>query len=125
MENKVIFTGFVDEEEKAYLIAGATAFVLVSFYEGFGIPVLEAMSLGVPVVCSHEGSLPEVGGEAAVYCDPYKTEDIKRAMDEVLCLNKAEKDEIIRLGKEQCKKFSWEKCAEVVLGVLENEGKNL
>lgn len=122
IESKVIFTGFVDEEEKPYLIAGAKTFVFPSLYEGFGIPVLEAMSLGVPVVCSKEGSLPEVGGEAAVYCDPYSIEDISGAMDKVLSLNKRQRDEIIEAGLEQCEKFSWEKCAKIILGVLENEG---
>ncbi len=122
LEDKVIFTGFISEEEKPYLMAGARAFVFPSLYEGFGIPVLEAMNLGVPVVCSREGSLPEVGGKAAIYCDPYETEDIRRAMAEVLSLNKAARDEIIRLGSERCKEFSWEKCAQIILGVLENEG---
>ncbi len=119
LENKVIFTGFVSEEEKPYLIFGATAFVLVSFYEGFGIPVLEAMSFKVPVVLSKEGSLPEVGGEAAIYCNPYDTNDIGRAIEEVLSLNKAKRDEIIKKGLDQTKKFSWEKCAGKILETLE------
>jgi len=121
LEDKVIFTGFVDEEEKPYLLAGARAFVFPSFYEGFGIPVLEAMSLGVPVVTSREGSLPEVGGESAIYCDPYSSEDIARAIEKVLSLNQAEKNEIIKKGFEQIKKFSWEECARKILKTLEND----
>jgi len=119
LENKVIFTGFINEEDKPYLITGAKAFVFPSFYEGFGIPVLESMSLGVPVVTSNQASLPEVGGEAAIYCDPYDIKSIASAMERVLKLNQKDKDEIIRLGFEQGKKFSWENCARKILDVFE------
>lgn len=119
LEDRVIFPGFISEEEKPYLIAGAEAFVFPSFYEGFGIPVLEAMSLGVPVVASNEASLPEVGGEAAIYCDPYSVEDIAKAMDRALSLNKDQRDEIIAKGKQQTALFSWKKCAQRVLATLE------
>lgn len=118
--DEVVFTGFVEEEEKLSLIAGAEAFVLPSFYEGFGIPVLEAMSLGVPVLTSSAGSLPEVGGEAAIYCDPYNIETIADGMEKVLNLNKSDRDEIIALGKSQTERFSWEKCGAGVLLVLES-----
>ena len=120
LDDKVIFTGFIEEEEKPYLISGAKAFVFPSFYEGFGIPVLEAMNLGVPVVTSSEGSLPEVGGEAAIYCDPYKIETIADGMEKILNLNKSDRDEIIALSKSQTEKFSWEKCAQTVLETLES-----
>ncbi len=119
LENKVIFTGFINEEDKPYLIAGARAFVFPSFYEGFGIPVLEAMNLGVPVVTSNQASLPEVGGKAAIYCDPGKVESIASAMKKVLELNQEEKNEIIKLGFEQGRKFSWENCAGKILNVFE------
>lgn len=121
LENKVIFTGFIKEENKPYLISGAKAFVLPSFYEGFGIPVLEAMSLGVPVVISSEGSLPEVGGKAAIYFDPSNIEDIAEKLKKALSLNKGERDEIIKEGLKQVKVFSWEKCAKVVLSAIEKE----
>lgn len=120
LEEKMIFTGFIEEEEKPYLIAGAKAFVFPSFYEGFGIPVLEAMSLGVPVVTSREGSLPEVGGNAAIYCDSYNIETIAAAMQKVLDLSTKEKNEIIEEGLKRCERFNWEKCAKQVLEVLEN-----
>lgn len=121
LENKVIFTGFVSEEEKPYLIAGAETFILSSFYEGFGIPVLEAMSLGVPVVASKEGSLPEAGGKAATYCDPYSVETVSEAIKKVLDLNERQRDEIIRDGKRRVEKFSWEKCAQKVLKAIEEQ----
>lgn len=120
LESRVIFTGFVAEEEKPYLIAGAKTYILPSFYEGFGIPVAEAMALGVPVVAANAGSLPEVGGEAAIYCDPYRPESIAEAIEKVLSLNKRQRDAIIALGFKQAQNFSWEKCAKQVLATLED-----
>lgn len=121
LENKVIFTGFVSEREKPYLIAGAKIFVLPSFYEGFGIPVLEAMSLGVPVVASKEGSLPEAGGKAATYCDPYSVESVNETIKKVFDLNEKQRNEIIEEGKRQTEKFSWKKCAQKVLVAIEEQ----
>jgi len=118
-EDKVVFTGFVSEEDKPYLLAGAIAFVFPSFYEGFGIPVLEAMSLKVPVITSGEGSLPEVGGEAAIYCNPYEVDSIAGAMEKIINLKEKGRNEIISKGLEQINKFSWEKCAKKVLEALE------
>lgn len=123
LEARVVFTGFVSEEEKPYLISGATAFVLPSFYEGFGIPVLEAMGLGVPVVASKGGSLPEAGGETALYCDPYSDQSISEAIGKVLDLNEKQRDEIIKGGLRQTEKFSWEKCARKVLEAIEEQNK--
>lgn len=123
LEEKVVFTGFVSEEEKPHLLKEAKVFLFPSLYEGFGIPVLEAMSMGVPVVTSKEGSLPEVGGEAAIYCDPYNVESIAEAVREVLNLNENARNEIIRKGLEQVKKFSWERCAKTVLEALEGTKK--
>jgi len=123
LEDKVIFTGFLDEKEKPYLIAGAEAFVMPSFYEGFGIPILEAMSLGVPVITSKVASMPEVGGNAAIYCDPQNPEEIAEAMKKVLGLKKSQRDEIIALGKKQAEKFSWENCARKVLETIEELDK--
>lgn len=123
LEEKVILTGFIDEEDKPYLLSGAQAFVFPSFYEGFGIPVLEAMSLGVPCVISKEGSLPEIGGDAAIYCDPYSIESIAEAMGKMLSLNQKQRNEIISAGKKQAEGFSWENCAKKILAVLEQVAK--
>ncbi len=119
LQKEVIFTGFIDEDEKGYLLKGSSAFILPSFYEGLGIPVLEAMSLGVPVIVSREASLPEAGGQAAIYCDPYSIEDMARAIRETVNLKKSQRDEIIKKGLIQAKKFSWENCARQVLTALE------
>lgn len=119
IQDRVVFTGFVDEQDKPFLMLGAKAFVLPSFYEGFGIPVLEAMALGVLVIASNAASLPEVGGEAAIYCDPDKTESISKAMEKVLNLNDNQRNEIIEQGYKQALKFSWEKCGKKILETLE------
>ena len=123
LEDRVVFTGFISDEEKPLLIAGAEAFLLPSFYEGFGIPILEAMSLEVPVITSNVASMPEVGGKAAIYCNPHKVKDIAKAMKKILGLKKNERDEIIAKGREQVEKFSWEKCSQKILKTLENVKK--
>ncbi|MBM3209218.1 glycosyltransferase family 4 protein, partial [Candidatus Shapirobacteria bacterium] len=117
--SRVVFTDYVSEEDKYPLIAGAKCFVLPSLYEGFGIPVLEAMALGVPVAISNVSSLPEVGGQAAFYFNPEKPESIAETLAGVLKLSPEEKEMTIRAGKIQAKKFTWEKCAEKILDTLE------
>ena len=119
LEKKVVFTGFVDEEDVPALMTGAKVFVLPSFWEGFGIPVVEAMACGVPVVVSNAGSLPEVVGEAGVIVDPYQPEDIARGIKEAI----DNRNELVKKGLEQAKKFSWEKCAAKTIEVLEKVGK--
>ena len=84
LEKEVVFTGYVPDEELPILYKGAKCFALVSLYEGFGFPVLEAMSMGVPVVCSNSSSLPEVAGEAAILVDPKNVEDIKGGIEKIL-----------------------------------------
>lgn len=121
LEKQVIFTGFVPDEELPYLIKGAIALILVSLYEGFGLPVAEAMSLGVPVVTSNVSSLPEIAGKAGILVDPYKIEEIAQGMEEVIDLYRNKPEEykkMVEKGLEQAKKFSWEKCAQETLKVL-------
>ena len=120
MEEMVIFTDFVSEEDKPALISGASCFVLPSLYEGFGIPVLEAMAIGVPVAISKTASLPEVGGEAAFYFNPENPASIAETLDKVLKLGSPERERVVELGRKQAEKFSWEKCAKIILEVLEN-----
>jgi len=100
---------FIAEEEIGALYAKAIAFVFPSLYEGFGIPMLEAFSSGCPVIASNKGSLPEIGGEAAVYFDPYSIDDIRLVVDNVLTSSTLQKELTLK-GWEQVKKFSWEKC---------------
>jgi len=111
----VIFTGFVDEQEKPALMSQAAAFLLPSFYEGFGIPVLEAMACGTPVVVSNVASLPEVAGEAGIYVKPDDIKSIIVGMQTAI----ADRDKYIKLGLERVKLFNWTKCAQETLQCLE------
>jgi len=120
LEDRVVFTGFIEESEKPYLIAGCGCFVLPSFYEGFGIPVLEAMALGVPVAISNISSLPEVGGRAAFYFDPKDPEKIAQTIGKVLKLSPEQTKKVGESGRQQARKFSWEKCGRQVLSSLES-----
>ncbi|MFZ5366151.1 MAG: glycosyltransferase family 4 protein [Patescibacteria group bacterium] len=115
LEKRVIFTDYIPEEDVPALMSGAKVFIMPSFWEGFGIPVVEAMACGVPVVVSNAGSLPEVAGRAGVIVDPYKSEDIARGIVEAL----KNREALVKKGLEQVKKFSWEKCAKETLKVLE------
>ena len=118
LKDRVVFTDFVEEEDLAFLMAGAKVFVLPSFWEGFGIPVLEAMAVGTPVVASRVGSLPEIVNGAGILVDPYKKESIANGIKEAL--NK--KEELVKKGLEQSRQFNWLDCAEKVIKVLEKEG---
>jgi len=117
LENEIIFAGFVPDEEVPILMKGAKLFVMPSFWEGFGIPVLEAMDAGVPVVCSNAASLPEVAGEAALLVNPYNPRDIAEGIRSILTDQKL-RQKLIEKGKEQVKVFSWEKCSKIILKTL-------
>ena len=77
----MIFTGRLDTNELKFVLGAATAMVFVPFFEGFGIPIVEAMYAGVPVIASNTTSIPEVAGEAALYVDPASVEEIAEAME--------------------------------------------
>jgi glycosyltransferase involved in cell wall biosynthesis len=116
--DRVIFTDFVPEEDKPALIAGAKVFVLPSFWEGFGLDVLNAMACGVPVVASNKGSLPEVVGDAGVLVDPYSTDSIAEGITKVLLAPPSKYNSMRQAGLEQVKKFSWEKTARKTLEII-------
>ena len=117
--DKIIFTDFISEEDKPALIAGAKVFCLPSFWEGFGLDVLNAMACGVPVVVSNSGSLPEVAGDAGIYVDPNSSESISEGIGKVLSMNNVEYNKLVEKGLEQVKKFSWEKTALKTIEALE------
>lgn len=119
IKDKVIFTDYLPEEDKTPLRRGAKVFVQPSYWEGFGIDTLSAMALGVPVVASNVGSLAEVVGDAGIIVDPYKPEDIARGINKVLNMSQKEYNRVVKLGIDQAKKFSWERCASKTLEVLE------
>ncbi len=120
MEDKVIFTDFVPEEDKPGLIKGAKVFVLPSFWEGFGLDVLNAMASGVPVVASNIGSLPEVVGDAGILIDPKSTDSIAEGITKVLLAPIAKYNSMKEAGLAQAKKFSWEKTARKTLEIITN-----
>jgi glycosyltransferase involved in cell wall biosynthesis len=123
LEDKVIFTDFVNEEDVPALMAGAKVFVTPSFWEGFGIPVVEAMACGTPVVVSNSGSLPEIVDDAGVIVDPYDPNDIAKGIKETLESNGSNhRTSLIDKGLRQVKKFDWESCAKKTLSVLEKIG---
>ena len=108
---RVILPGYIEDEDLAAVYAGALAFVFPSFGEGFGLPPLEAMSCGVPVISSDAFSLPEVGGDAARYFDPHDTEQMILATRAVLA-DAALRAEMRRRGLAQAARFSWQKAAQ-------------
>jgi glycosyltransferase involved in cell wall biosynthesis len=121
VEDAVRFLGFVPIETLRSFYQAASAFVFPSLYEGFGLPPLEAMACGTPVVCSHVNSLPEVVGDAAEVVNPENVFDIARGMREVL-LNSERRRTMVQLGFEQARRFSWERTAQQVLDAYEEIG---
>lgn len=116
--NRVFFIGYIPDELKNSLYQAAEMFVYPSLYEGFGLPILEAMSNGVPVICSNTSSLPEVGGDAAIYIDSTDIHQIEKSIIRVLEMSADERKILIYKGFERCKEFSWDKCAENVETIL-------
>lgn len=121
ISEKVSFLHDVTDEDLATFYKYAEVFVLPSLYEGFGLPILEAMKYDCPVITSNTSSLPEAGGEAALYVDPENITEIASKIDKVVS-DKKLKEQMIAKGKEQVKKFSWERSAKEVLRVLEQVG---
>ena len=122
IEDKVKFLEGVPDDELTLFYKHALCYVLPSLYEGFGLPVLEAMKHGCPVITSKISSLPEAGGDAALYVDPGDAKDIAEKMIQVIT-NEELRDEMREKGKIQVKKFSWEKTARATLEVLEDVGR--
>jgi glycosyltransferase involved in cell wall biosynthesis len=120
---RVIITGEdlpqLDSLEMPLLYGAATILLYPSFYEGFGLPILEAMSCGLPVIASNVSSMPEIGGEAALYINPESTDDIREKVDQLM-RNQKLKDELIKKGLARSKEFSWEKTAEATAKVYES-----
>jgi glycosyltransferase involved in cell wall biosynthesis len=107
---RVIFTGFVEDDDLPDLYRGAQMFVYPSLYEGFGLPVVEAMACGTPVITSNRASLPEVAGDAALLIDPTRPDDLAAAMS-ALMSNAALHDELRRKGLARAEEFTWEAVA--------------
>ena len=118
-KSHIILTGYVTDKQKHALYSGATAFLFPSLYEGFGLPILEAMTRGCPVITSNISSMPEVAGDAAILIDPYNTEQLAYEMERIVS-SETLREELKCKGLEQCKKFSWDKTAEMTENVYKN-----
>lgn len=109
--------GYISDEKLAELYSNALCFVYPSLYEGFGIPILEAFNCGCPVITGNISSMPEVGGDAAVYADPLNINDLA---DKIKFVLKTDREKFAKKGFAQAKKFSWEKAAQETLKVYQS-----
>jgi glycosyltransferase involved in cell wall biosynthesis len=122
LESRVQFLEHIPDEDLAALMKGAKLFLFPSFYEGFGLPVLEALQCGIPVLTSRVSSIPEVGGDAVAYADPFSPVDMAEKITRLL------EDEDLRMslrekGIEQAKKFSWGKTASLILDSIKQDSE--
>ena len=115
-QSRLIFTEYVAEEDLPALYSGAVAFVFPSLYEGFGLPPLEAMACGAPVITSNTTSLPEVVGDAALLIDPTDSDQLCEAMSMVL-FNHSLREELKEKSLARATEFSWTRCAELTADV--------
>jgi glycosyltransferase involved in cell wall biosynthesis len=119
----IVFLGYVDDPTLAALYHTCDVFAFPSLYEGFGLPVVEAMACGAPVITSNTSSLPEVAGEAAVLVDPHSTEEIAEALAKVLN-SSSMREELCERGRHRAAQFSWENSARRILGVMLNAAED-
>lgn len=112
--DNVIFTGYIDDGKLAALYKHACCFVYPSLYEGFGLPPLEAMAFGTPVISSQTASLPEVLGEGVLYIDPYRIEDMAEAIAKMIS-NRALRDRLMEKGREQYRQYDWDNTAQKIM----------
>ncbi len=124
LEERVVITGFLEDKELKDLYKSANMFIHPSLYEGFGLGPLQALSIGLPVICGDNSSLPEVVGNAAFFTDVKNPSDIVFKINHVLNLTAKQRAEIGRKGKEQAAKFSWKKTAEETFKVYEKVLRN-
>lgn len=117
LEGRIVFTGYISDEEKIPLLSGAEFFCFPSLYEGFGMPVLEAMACGTPVLTSDTASMPEVGGDACEYCDPLSVTDIREKMER-LWTSPERRRELSELGMRRAGLFSWKSSAEMLINIF-------
>jgi len=115
------FLGWVPAEDLPPLYAAATAAVYPSFYEGFGLPVLEAMACGCPMICSNATSIPEVAGEAAIQLAPHDVEGWARAIEQIAS-HEAKRQTMIEDGQQRAALFSWERTARETMAIYRTIG---
>jgi glycosyltransferase involved in cell wall biosynthesis len=123
LHHQVIFTGWVPEEELPILMSGAQVLVYPSLYEGFGLPPLQAMACGTPVITSNISSMPEVVGDAAILIDPYNIDEIATAIHQVLSDGDL-RQRMSQMGIERAKLFSLEKEARQTIEIFNSFGND-
>lgn len=117
MVNDIVFTGYIPEAEVPILMKGARAFLFPSLYEGFGMPPLEAMACGTPVLVSDAASLPEVVGEAAIMVDPFSVESIKNGI-KLITYDESLRNDLSQKGLKRAKQFTWDRSAQILLSTI-------
>lgn len=122
-QDRVIFTGRLQQVDLHRALGGAAALAFVSYFEGFGIPVAEAMRCGVPVVAAEATSLPEIAGDAAHYCDPYNVSDIARALHEV-CSDPDLRDKLSEAGIKRAQRYTWDLAAKALWNSFERMARD-
>lgn len=116
-KDKILKIGYVDDEDMSALYSGAEMFLFPSLYEGFGIPVLEAMKCGLPVICSNTASLPEVIGDCGIKINPYSDSEMISAMEKMY-FDRDFRKKCIAKGLERSKLFTWERCIGVIKNII-------
>jgi glycosyltransferase involved in cell wall biosynthesis len=116
-QSDVVFTGHIQSKELNNIYGAGLALTYVSYFEGFGIPLVEAMRCELPIIASDKTSLPEIGGDAAIYVNPFSVEDIKNGMKRIL-KDQSLREELIENGKLRSKLFSWDKTAKIVWNTI-------
>jgi len=120
LEKEILFTGYVPEDDLPFLYNGAEVFVYPSLYEGFGLPPLEAMSCGCPVVTSNVSALPEIIGDGGILVNPLNTEELAQAILKVI-KDRDLRRGLVKRGLERVKMYSWEKTAKEIFTLLDKE----
>ena len=118
-KNDVIFMGSIDVNLVALILASAKALVFISLFEGFGLPIIESMKSGVPVITSNTSSMPEIAGQAALIVNPYDTNNVAEAMENI-DKNEQLRYELIKKGKERIKFFDWETTSNQIFKILKH-----
>jgi glycosyltransferase involved in cell wall biosynthesis len=116
-KDRIVFTGFAPSEDLPALYRGADLFVFPSLFEGFGIPIVEAMNCGIPVACADISCLPEIAGDAAVLFDPYDTDAIAEALEKAL-MDEELRGECIVKGLERAKRYNWEDTVQQTVDII-------
>jgi glycosyltransferase involved in cell wall biosynthesis len=119
IEHRVTFTGWIDEADKPSLYTAATGFVFPSLYEGFGLPVLEALACGTPTITSDVSSLPEVVGQAGLLVSPGNEAELTAAMESLL-LDSTLREKLQHMALEQADRFSWQQTAQATVGAYDH-----